>query len=194
MAIGIVDRFEMVDIGHQHRQRQGVAAALGEIRGEGVEDAAAIGDLGQFVGARAFLQRLAQRDHLEMVAGGDALAAIDAEGHPANHRRLGHGGGDQHAARLYKGMQEEIGQHHAADAARADQRHAQKGGRGGQDEGHADGDDHQAQIEERRQRPLVEQEQGGAPAQTEQQRQHSLAVQQRLDAAPLDGARHRHIA
>jgi len=31
--MGVVDRLEMIDIGHQHRQRQGMAIAGGQFRG-----------------------------------------------------------------------------------------------------------------------------------------------------------------
>ncbi len=156
--MAVIDRFEMVDIGHQYGQRQGVAGAIGQFRRQAVEDAAAVGNLSQLVGARAFLECPAQLDDVEMIAGGRAFAAVDGNGHGGDHRRLGHAGRDQHAARLYKGMADQIGHHHAADAADANERHAQKGGRGRQHEGHADGDDHQAEIEKRRQRAFVKQE------------------------------------
>ncbi len=44
--MGVVDRLEMIDIGHQHRQRQGVAAGDGQLGRQGFQDAAAVGDPG----------------------------------------------------------------------------------------------------------------------------------------------------
>jgi len=93
-----------------------------------------------------------------MVARGGALAAVERKSEAGDHGGFDQGAGHQQSARLDIVVCVEIGQHPAGDADHRDQRDAQKGGRGGQDERHADRDHHQSQIEVGCQPAFVEQE------------------------------------